>query len=137
GEIREDQLQRADYVGIEPGSVVGQAGIEFAYNKFLMGTDGSKTVVVNSVGREIGNPYHEEPPQEGRRLQLTIDADLQKATEDAFDASGFNGAAVVLDPGNGEVLAFTTHPAYHPDAFAPRIARPASPSVNTDELHPR
>src|SRR3954469_9789709 len=43
GEIREDQLARAEYDGIDPGSVVGQSGIEFAYNKFLMGADGSKT----------------------------------------------------------------------------------------------
>src|SRR5262245_49954185 len=56
GEIREDQLARAEYTGVEPGSVIGQAGIEYAYNKYLMGTDGSKTVVVNSVGREIGQP---------------------------------------------------------------------------------
>ena len=60
-----------------------------------MGTDGSKTVVVNSVGREIGRPLGEELPHEGRRLQLTIDADIQKATEDAFDAAEFNGTTVV------------------------------------------
>src|SRR3954465_3318154 len=106
GEVREDQLARADYEGVEPGAIIGQAGIEFAYNKFLMGEDGSKTVVVNSVGREIGHPLGEEPPHEGRRIQLTIDADVQKATEDGFEATGFNGAAVVLDPRNGEVLAF-------------------------------
>ena len=49
-------------------------------------------------------------PTEGKRLQLTIDSDVQKAVEDGFKASGFNGAAVMLDPHNGEVLAFTSLP---------------------------
>src|SRR5678815_177389 len=53
GEVTEAQLQRGDYGGIDPGSIVGQAGVELAYNKQLMGVDGAKTVVVNSVGREI------------------------------------------------------------------------------------
>ncbi len=138
GEIREDQLQRAEYEGIEPGSIVGQAGVEYAYNKFLMGTDGSKTVVVNSVGREIGQPLPDAlvPAREGRRIQLTIDADVQKATEDGFEATGFNGAAVVLDPRNGEVLAFTSRPAYDPNAFAVGIDRATWSELNTDDLRP-
>jgi penicillin-binding protein 2 len=136
GEIRDDQLARAEYTGIEPGTIVGQAGVEYAYNRYLMGTDGSKTVVVNSVGREIGRALGEDLPHEGRRLQLTIDADIQKATEEAFDAAQFNGAAVVLDPSNGEVLAFTSRPAYDPNAFASGIDRATWASLNTDELKP-
>jgi penicillin-binding protein 2 len=117
---------------------VGQAGIELAYNQLLMGTDGNNTVIVNSVGREIGQPISEEfvAPREGKRLQLTIDADVQKAAEDAFDASGFNGAAVVLDPNTGEVLAFTSHPAYDPNSFSGGIDRATWNALNTDELKP-
>jgi penicillin-binding protein 2 len=135
-EVTESQLQKAEYDGAEPGSIVGQAGVELAYNKLLMGTDGSKTVVVNSVGREIGRPLGEDPPKEGQRLQLTIDADVQKAAEDGFEASGFNGAAVVLDPRNGEVLSFTSRPAYDPNAFAEGIDRATWNELYTDELKP-
>ncbi len=135
-EITEAQLQRAEYTGTESGSIVGQAGVELAYNKVLMGTDGTRMVVVNSVGREIGSPLKEEPPIEGRRIQLTIDGDVQQSVEDAFEASGFNGAAVVLDPRNGEVLAFTSRPAYDPNAFAAGIDRATWASLNTDELRP-
>jgi penicillin-binding protein 2 len=60
-EITDTQLQKAEYSGAEPGSIVGQAGVELAYNKLLMGEDGSKTVVVNSIGREIGAPLGEDP----------------------------------------------------------------------------
>ena len=135
GEITEAQLQRDEFEGVDSGTIVGQAGIEQAYNRLLMGTEGNKTVVVNSVGREIREVGKEEP-KEGRRLQLTIDADVQKAIEDAFAASGFNGAAVVLDPRNGEVLGFSSRPAYDPNAFAAGIDRATWSALNTDELKP-
>jgi penicillin-binding protein 2 len=134
-EIADTQLQKTEYAGVEAGSIVGQAGVELAYNKLLMGEDGSKMVVVNSIGREIGKPLGEDPPKEGKRLQLTIDADVQQAAEDGFEASGFNGAAVVLDPRNGEVLAFTSRPAYDPNAFAGGMDRATWDSLNSD-LHP-
>ena len=134
-EVTEPQLQRAEYAGVEQGSIVGQAGLELAYNRQLMGVDGNKTVVGNSVGREI-DELDLVPPTTGRPMQLTIDADVQKAAEDGFAASGFNGAAVVLDPRNGEVLAFTSRPAYDPNAFAAGIERSAWAALNNDPLKP-
>jgi penicillin-binding protein 2 len=137
GEVTEAQLQRAEYEGVDSGTIVGQAGIELAYNKMLMGTEGSRVVAVNSLGREIQEQEDARvDPEEGRRLQLTIDADVQKATEDGFAASGFNGAAVALDPRTGEVLAFTSRPAYDPNAFAGGIDRATWASLNGDDLHP-
>jgi penicillin-binding protein 2 len=101
----------------------------------LMGTDGAKRVVVNSVGREI-RTLEEDEPTEGKRLQLTVDYDLQRALEDGFRISGYNGAAVMLDPRTGEVLAFTSVPAYDPNAFAAGIDRATWASLNTDDLRP-
>jgi penicillin-binding protein 2 len=134
GEVTEAQLASNEY-GVEPGAVVGHAGVEKALNKYLMGKDGTKEVIVNSLGREI-NVMREEAPTEGRGVQLTIDADVQRAAEDGFTASTFNGAAVVLDPRNGEVLAFTSRPAYDPNAFAAGIDRATWGALNTDELKP-
>ena len=134
-EVTESQLRRPEYAGAESGDLVGQAGVELAYNRLLTGAEGNRAVVVNSLGREI-EELDKKDPVEGRRLQLTIDADLQKATEDGFTASGFNGAAVVLDPRNGEVLAFTSRPAYDPNTFAAGIGRKEWNALNTDELKP-
>jgi penicillin-binding protein 2 len=134
-EVTDAQLLRPEYEGAESGDIVGQAGVEQAYNKLLMGSEGNRAVVVNSVGREI-EELDKQEPVEGQRLQLTIDADLQKATEDAFTASGFNGAAVVLDPRDGAVLSFTSRPAYDPNAFASGIDRATWAALNTDELRP-
>ena len=116
-EASEADLTRPEYEGAEPGSMVGKAGVEQAYNRLLMGTDGDKVVVVNSKGREMA--LHEEKlPTEGQRVQLTIDADVQRATEEGFHHFGYNGAAVILDPRNGEVLSFTSLPSYNPNQFA-------------------
>jgi penicillin-binding protein 2 len=133
GEVSDTQLSDAE--GLKSGDIVGQAGIEKIYNAVLMGEDGTKRVVVNSVGREI-RTLDQEEPAEGSRVQLTLDSDVQKAVEDGFRATPFSGAAVVLDPRNGEVLAFASLPAYDPNAFAAGIDRATWASLNSDELRP-
>jgi penicillin-binding protein 2 len=133
GEVNDAQVSENE--GLKSGDIVGQSGIEKVYNALLMGEDGARRVVVNSVGREI-RTLEEDPPSEGKRLQLSIDYDVQKAVEDGFEASGFNGASVVLDPGSGEVLAFTSRPGYDPNAFAAGIDRATWATLNTDELRP-
>jgi penicillin-binding protein 2 len=120
---------------LSSGDIVGQSGIEKVYNNRLMGVDGARRVVVNSVGREI-RPIEEIDPLEGNRLRLTIDADLQRAVEDGFRAFGYSGAAVLMDPNNGEVLAFTSQPAYDPNAFAAGIDRATWTALNSDSLRP-
>src|SRR6266850_1542548 len=134
GEVNDAQVASGDG-GLKSGDIVGQSGIEKVYNALLMGEDGAKRVVVNSVGREI-RTLDEEQPTEGKRLQLTVDFDVQKAVEDALAASGFNGAAVVLDPRDGGVLAFTSRPAYDPNAFAAGVDRATWASLTSDELRP-
>ena len=132
GEAAEAQVE-AD--GVASGSIVGQQGVERVYNKVLMGRDGAKVVVVNSTGREI-RELARKLPVEGRRVQLTIDYDLQKAAEDGFRHAGFNGAALVLDPHDGEVLSFVSLPAYDPNDFATGIDRTTWSGLNTDRLRP-
>ena len=133
GEVNETQVARDDE--LQRGDIVGQSGIEKTYNALLMGEDGARRVVVNSVGREI-RTLEEIEPTEGRQLRLTIDADVQRSIEDGFRAFGYKGAAVVMDPRNGEVLAFTSLPAYDPNAFASGIDRATWAALNTDEFRP-
>ncbi len=134
-EIQESQLDRQEYAGMPSGAIVGQAGLEKSYNQRLMGTDGDRNVVVNSVGREI-EELNEDPPVDGQRLQLTIDYDLQRALEEAFHAEGAAGAAVFMNPKTGEILAMTSLPAFDPNAFANGIDRSTWARLNNDPLLP-
>ncbi len=131
GEASESEVAQ----GLPNGAIVGKSGVERVYNKLLTGEDGARRVVVNSVGREI-RTLEEIPASEGRRVQLTIDLDLQRAAEDAFKAAGFNGAAVILDPNSGEVLTFTSLPAFDPNDFAAGIQPAVWNALNTDKLKP-
>jgi penicillin-binding protein 2 len=133
GEVSDKDVSEDE--SLKSGDIVGQSGIEKVYNAQLMGVDGARRVVVNSVGREI-RTLEEQEPVEGRRLQLTLDYDLQKAVEDGFRVAGFNGASVVLDPQNGEVLAFASLPEYDPNAFASGIDRASFSALINNELKP-
>src|SRR5215472_10157653 len=139
GEVSDAQVADSGDT-LKSGDITGQSGIAQAYNAYPLGEDGARRVVVNSVGREI-RTLEEVKPTEGRRLQLTVDMDIQKAIEDAFkvadeDGVASAGAAVVLDPRNGEVLGYMSRPAYDPNAFAGGIDRATWASLSGDELKP-
>jgi penicillin-binding protein 2 len=133
GEVSEDDLNNPRFAYYEPGDVVGKAGVEETYDALLRGTDGSRDVIVDSHGREVGylRTQHAIP---GQDLKLTIDLDIQREAELALGDA--NGAVVVMDPRNGEILALVSHPNFDPNAFAVRINRADWTSLITDPRHP-
>ena len=132
GEAGEGQIAEE---GLSLGTIVGQTGVEKNYNQLLMGTDGARRVVVNSVGREI-REIDEIRPVEGRRVQLTLNLSMQKAAEEGFKTLGYWGSAIVLDPRSGDVLTLVSLPAFDPNAFASGIDRAAYRALITDKLRP-
>ena len=132
GQADEDQVKAE---GLAQNAIVGKFGVEKIYNAVLMGEDGAKSVVVNSMGREI-RELDKILPTEGRRVQLTIDYDLQKAAEDGFRHAGFNGAALIMDPRTGEVLVHASMPAFDPNDFAAGIKSKTWSALTTDTLRP-
>src|SRR5580658_7422712 len=120
GEVSEDDLNNPRFAYYTPGDVVGKAGVEETYDELLRGQDGSRDVVVDSHGREVGylGIQHAIP---GQDLRLTIDNDLQRAAELALGSR--NGAIVAMDPRNGEILALVSRPSFDPNDFAVRINR--------------
>jgi penicillin-binding protein 2 len=133
GEITDRQLVAAPFAGIEPGTVVGQAGIELQYNRALMGKDGVRRVVVNSRGVEV-EEAQQEPPVPGPPATLTIDVELQRAMDEAM--GGRAGGAVALDPRTGEVLALTSNTAYDPNVFSGGISTTVWQSLIKDQETP-
>jgi penicillin-binding protein 2 len=133
GEVSEEDLNNPRFAYYEPGDVVGKAGIEETYDQLLRGQDGSREVIVDSHGREVGylGIQHAIP---GQDLKLTIDNDLQRAAELALGDR--SGAIVAMDPRNGEILAMVSRPSFDPNAFAVRINRTDWNKLITDPDHP-
>jgi penicillin-binding protein 2 len=119
GEVSEQELNSADFIKYSQGDIVGKAGLERQYNDLLVGVDGQRRVVVDSVGRER-EVLEATEATPGNNLQLTLDLDLQAVAELALE--GKKGAVVVLDPRTGEVLAMVSRPAFDPNAFASHIS---------------
>src|SRR5436309_4768444 len=107
GEVSEDMLNSPKFELYERGDIVGQSGVEQYYNDVLMGKDGSRRVLVDSKGREVGK-LSQDPAVVGKQLKLTIDVDLQIAAEQALE--GKNGAIVAIDQRTGEILAMASRP---------------------------
>jgi len=128
GEVSPQQVQ-ASSGRYRPGDIVGKTGLERQYNEHLMGSDGMRRVIVNSVGREMGR-LEQTDAIPGKPIQLTIDFDLQAVAERAL--AGKKGAVVALNPQTGEVLAMASQPAYDPNSFAISVPREEWVRLNSD-----
>src|SRR6266545_1679255 len=76
GEVSESMLNHPRYELYNSGDVVGQSGVEQQYNDMLMGANGSRRVLVNRRGKEVGE-LSDTPAVPGKALQLTVDLDIQ------------------------------------------------------------
>jgi penicillin-binding protein 2 len=134
GEVSEQMLANDDrYSLYSPGDVVGRSGVEATYDALLRGTDGSRDIIVNSHGKELGH-LGQEVAISGQDLKLTIDLDIQMAAEKAME--GKNGALVAMDPHTGEILAMVSRPTFDPNQFAVRLTRAYWNQIITDPNHP-
>ncbi len=99
---------------------IGRIGLERSYEDMLHGKPGYELDEVNADGR-IQRVLKTHPPMPGKNLYLSIDARVQKATQDAFE--GRPGAAVAIDPRNGQVLAMVSVPNFDPNLFVNGIGQ--------------
>lgn len=99
---------------------VGKTGLEKEYERLLHGTPGYEVVEVNADQRPL-RVLKQVAAKPGKNLYLTIDERLQKATIEAFN--GQTGAAVAIDPRNGDVLAMVTVPSFDPNLFVNGISQ--------------
>jgi len=120
GRIDEKELKRIDPDRYAGTTHIGKTGIEKQYEKLLHGTPGYELVEVNANQRPL-RVLQRVPAKPGKNLYLTIDERLQRAAIDAFD--GQTGAAVVIDPRNGDVLAMVTVPSFDANLFVNGIGQ--------------
>lgn len=108
--------QYADRIGSQ--SLVGVYGIERAIDTELLGKVGAEEVMVNAVGRIIGNLGYKEP-EKGITILTTIDSRVQKIAYEVFRDSGHRaGAVLIMDTRTGEVLTLLSYPSFDPNRIA-------------------
>ncbi len=113
---------------------VGTSGIEAAMESSLKGVNGEKEVIIDEkVTSKDGESNKEATP--GNNVQLTIDANLQYATEGTLStvmknlkkqeisskvnsSNATRGAAVAIDIHTGGILALVSLPGYNPNDFS-------------------
>lgn len=147
GEVSAYEIEQGLFKNITQGSLVGKAGLEKTYDKYLRGDDGAFMEEVDVAGNVVKH-YDSVQPVPGKNLKLTIDYELQKELEAFTDkhlaflrssgiAPGARAAAVVaIDPRNGAVRAMVSRPGYDPNWFVHGISSKNWNSINNDPNYP-
>src|SRR3990172_6968369 len=133
GEVDENELRQAKERGYRTGAMIGKYGIENQWENDLKGMDGGRQIEVDAHGREI-QPLRSVEPLPGHNLILTIDLDLQKTAEEAFQDK--SGALIAMDLKTGRILAMVSKPSFPPDVFARNITPEEWKSLMENPHHP-
>ena len=133
GEISPVELRSDKYPGCRQGDLIGKFGAEKAYQPFLRGKRGGNQVEVNAVGQVIKvlSTVHSQP---GYNFYLTIDQAVQEKTEALLE--GVIGAAVAMDPSNGQILAMASNPSFDQNTFVGGMSHEQWESFVSDPLKP-
>ena len=113
-EMTENELLDMKDYGYRSGDLIGRSGIEKYYDSYLRGVDGGTQIEVDNRGKEMRSLGVKEPSS-GKDIYLTIDKSIQLACDKLLGEH--KGAAIVMDPRTGEILALASHPAFDPNIF--------------------
>ncbi|WP_294429942.1 penicillin-binding protein 2 [uncultured Treponema sp.] len=116
GDITKEEIKVMYNKGYKANAIVGKTGIEKQYDSLLQGVQGRESRTVDVRGHIISDAPIIEPPQMGKNLVLTVDMRIQELAEKALGERV--GAAVVLRPSDGEVLAMVSYPFYDQNLFS-------------------
>ncbi len=115
GDITVEELTGLYNKGYTNNSIIGKAGVEKQYDELLRGVDGVEYRTVDAKGRYIENTKVVNPPKTGNNLVLTLDRKIQNLAEQALGKR--IGAAIVLRPTTGEILAMVSYPFFDQNIF--------------------
>lgn len=118
----------------QSGDIVGKSGVEYQYESVLQGVRGTRAVYVNVSGDVLGVASQVDP-EPGSDIRLTIDVNVQKASEEALklgiEAGEYlhykptGASCVCINCKTGEVLSLASYPTYEPSAFIGGISTDA------------
>lgn len=99
--------------------IIGKQGIEKQYNEFLQGQLGEKVIQVNSLNQQL-RLIDERPATSNNDMKISLDMRLQERLDSVF--SEHNGAGIIMDAHNGEILAAGSYPEYNINDFVGGIS---------------
>ena len=114
--------------------VEGKSNIEKLMDEYLRGKPGVRYLRKSAKGT-IDGVLREDPAKQGANVFLTLDARIQSIADEALRAVG-RGAAVVVDPNNGNILAMASVPSFDPNKFIPSIKAKDWKALQKDEADP-
>jgi penicillin-binding protein 2 len=129
--------------------IIGKTGIEYVFEEYLKGKNGIKQIDMSVDGTATAE-YISQEAIAGSDIVLTIDANLQKVTENALASNidkiasgGFGkaynakaGACVVMNVNNGEILAMASYPDYNPSDFVGGISQESWDNYANNDAKP-
>lgn len=149
--ISSTEYEKEKEEGYSVNSVVGKAGIEQSFEKYLKGKDGVIKEETDTLGN-VSSQTETTEAKSGDNVTLTIDYRLQKVAEESLlnainglqngtlvgkkfsDANA--GAVVVLDVDSGEVLASASYPTYDINSLIGGISLKDWNALQNNSLHP-
>ncbi len=135
GRLDEKDLARVDPVNYAATTHIGKIGIESRFEDVLHGEVGYERVEVNAAGRTVRELSSvRKAPVPGKNIYLSLDIRLQIAAANAFGTQ--TGAAVAIDPANGEVLAMVSLPSFDPNLYVNGISKAAYSALILDPARP-
>ena len=131
--VTAEDLENHAGEGYTANSVMGKSGMEGLFEKELKGQNGSSIYIVDSAGNkktELASIF----VQDGKDIQLTIDADLQRSLYAQFKED--KSCSVAMNPYTGEVLALVSTPSYDNNDFIMGLSNEQWTALNEDENKP-
>jgi penicillin-binding protein 2 len=133
GQVSEKDLGLHAFRGVKQGTVVGQEGLEYYYDRYLRGNPGVERVEVNAYGYPVPSTLPPKQPVSGHSLKVTLNLALEHEGEKALiagieHAHGIGktapaGGFVAMDPRSGQLLAIGSYPSFDPNKFAKPLTK--------------
>jgi penicillin-binding protein 2 len=133
GEVNPKQLKDERFNGVSIGDRVGQAGIEYEYDRFLRGQNGAARVEVDALGN-LTDTLKRDQPVQGKQLRLSLDLDLQRVAQQTLASGTGKGAFAVMNVQNGEVVALGSQPSFDPNVFTKPITKKQLDALTSKDL---
>ena len=131
--VTAEDLENHAGEGYTANSVMGKSGMEGLFEKELKGQNGCDIYIVDSDGNkkaELASIF----VQDGKDIQLTIDAELQRSLYEQFKED--KSCSVAMNPYTGEVLALVSTPSYDNNDFIMGLSNEQWTALNEDENKP-